>query len=132
MGIISNIFSSIFWACEFYFIFSHTFLGNFLNKIGHNFFPTLLNWAIKVFSSLHEKNAALHHFKFLRKFYPKTICPIHAVQPLMCYRFPRICINIAKVRFSSLQPNGYAKLPLFSAGWRTRQKATLSWWQWSI
>ena len=23
-------------------------------------------------------------------------------------------------------------LPMFSAGWRTRQKATLSWWQWSI
>ena len=48
-----------------------------------NFFPTHLNWPINLFSSLHDKNAVLHHLKFLRKFYPQKICPIHAVQPLL-------------------------------------------------
>ena len=47
------------------------------------FFPTNLNWPINLFSSLHDKNAVLYHLKFLRKFYPKKICPIHAVQPLL-------------------------------------------------
>ena len=53
------------------------------------FFPTLFNWAIIskkwaiiFFSSLLNKNAVLHHLKFLRKFYPEKRCPIHAVQPL--------------------------------------------------
>ena len=51
------------------------FLGNFEKKIGQILFPTLLNLTINLFSSLHEKNTVLHHFKFLRKFYPPKKLP---------------------------------------------------------
>ena len=52
---------NIFWAN----FFSHTF--------------TLVNKFVQFTA---RKNAVLHHLKFLRKFYPKKIFPIHAVQPL--------------------------------------------------
>ena len=82
MGIISNIFSSFFFEhVNFTLYFPTSFWVIFEIKLGF-FSPTLLNWAVHFFSSLHDKNAVLHHLKFLRNFYPKNICPIHAVQPM--------------------------------------------------
>ena len=46
------------------------------------FFPHTFELANKFVQFTAWKNAVLHHLKFLWKFYPKKICPIHAVQPI--------------------------------------------------
>ena len=53
------------------YIFPDLFGQFFEIKLGIFYFPTFLNRAKNCFSSLHEKNAVLHHFKYLRKFYPQ-------------------------------------------------------------
>ena len=71
-----------------------------------------------MFSSLHEKNAVLHHLKFLRKFYPKKICPIHAVQPIFHLLPPTNIVCEGYVFTLCVSVHGWGRVCL-SACWDT-------------
>ena len=75
MGIISNIFSPIFWACEFYFIFSHIFLGNFWNKIAHILFSHTFKMGKKLFQFTAWKKRCTASFQISKKILPQKNLP---------------------------------------------------------